>query len=106
MATKTWNLSGGGSWSTGGNWSPPGVPTATDDVIIGPTKSNSVVSIGAPAAANSVKISTSAATLAVGTSSLTLTSNLATALNIAAGHITIAGGQITDPGGLTLASGT
>ena len=33
-ATKTWNNTSGGSWATGSNWTPSGVPATDDDVII------------------------------------------------------------------------
>jgi hypothetical protein len=32
--SKTWNLAGDGSWNTAGNWTPSGVPTATDVVCL------------------------------------------------------------------------
>jgi hypothetical protein len=43
-ATKTWNNTAGGSWATGGNWSPAGVPAANDDIII-PAFSGSTTAI-------------------------------------------------------------
>src|SRR5438128_10556191 len=32
--TKTWNQTAGGNWATATNWTPNGVPTATDVVLI------------------------------------------------------------------------
>ncbi len=33
-ATKTWNNLAGGSWATGTNWTPNGVPANNDDIVI------------------------------------------------------------------------
>jgi hypothetical protein len=40
MATKTWASSGSSSWNTAGNWSPSGVPGASDDVVFNATSTN------------------------------------------------------------------
>ncbi len=39
-AVKTWTNTAGGAWTTAGNWSPNGVPTLGDDVILLPLLDN------------------------------------------------------------------
>jgi hypothetical protein len=34
MTAKTFTNTSGGTWDVGTNWTPPGVPAATDDVFI------------------------------------------------------------------------
>ncbi len=48
--TKTWNNSSGGAWNFVNNWSPAGVPGASDDVIIGTTNGAYTVTIDSPGA--------------------------------------------------------
>ena len=115
MATKTWKGSGStsrptnGSWNRSSNWSPSGVPAAGDGVIIGGGGTYTLtLNVAATPNLNSLTISDSGATLAIGTSTLNVTGTSPTfsAINVTAGHITIAGGKINDTGGLALASGT
>ena len=108
MALKTWKGSGStsapksGTWSKSSNWSPFGVPLAGDSVVIGGHSTYTLtLNVATTPILNSLTISDSGATLAVGTSTL----NVAGTSNVSLGHITIAGGKINDAGGLTLASG-
>lgn len=53
-AQKTWTGAGDSLWSSGGNWSPSGVPTASDNVVF--TNVGTVVTPGAGAVNNSVDV--------------------------------------------------
>ena len=64
--TKTWSGPPNGDWFTAANWTPVGVPTATDDVCIGAGAS---VVIGGTASANTLE-SSGTVTLRAGTLSL------------------------------------
>jgi len=44
-ATKTWNKTNGGTWSTSSNWSPSGAPAAGDSVIINSDQSSNIISV-------------------------------------------------------------
>src|SRR6266567_2878562 len=106
MATKNWKGPGGtatpksGNWSKTGNWSPSGVPGAGDDVVLGGS-STYTLTLNVSATVNSLTISDSGATLAIGTSTLTV----AGTINDQSGQITIAGGKIS-AGSLALVSAT
>ena len=126
--TKTWtnnNGSGDGRWLTASNWSPAGVPTATDVVEIGVTdQTSNYCTIDGAAIAQSITLGNSftnnptleiksGATLTIGSASTTdygttlylnngsLTGNGSLAVS---GQINFNGGQLTGPGGLTINS--
>lgn len=107
MAQKTWKGSGStsspksGNWNKSSNWSPSGVPLAGDSVVLAGHSTYTLTLNVATPNLNSLTINDLGATLAVGTSTLTVTGTSSVSL----GHITIAGGKIS-AGGLTLASGT
>src|SRR6266567_1977988 len=106
MATKNWKGPGGtatpksGNWSKTGNWSPSGVPGAGDDVVLGGS-STYTLTLNVSATVNSLTISDSGATLAIGTSTLTV----AGTIDDQSGQIKIAGGKIS-AGSLALVSAT
>jgi hypothetical protein len=60
LAGKAWTGALGAAWHQAGNWSPPGVPTATDDVTIPATAHDPVLST-ADAAVHSLRIQPGAA---------------------------------------------
>jgi hypothetical protein len=113
MATKTWkgpststSKPSSGNWNKSSNWSPSGVPVAGDAVILGGSSTYTVtLNIAITPNLNSLSISDSGATLAIGTATLNVTGASSSAINVTAGHISIAGGKINDAGGLALASG-
>ena len=43
LSSVTWVGSNGGDWDTATNWSPVGVPTATEDVVISPSSAETIV---------------------------------------------------------------
>ncbi|HEV2334678.1 MAG TPA: hypothetical protein VGS13_04220 [Stellaceae bacterium] len=109
MATKTWKGPSGstatpksGNWSKSSNWSPSGVPGTTDDVFLDGS-STYTLTLNVSATVNSLTVNDSNATLAIGTSTLTVTG--ASGINDQSGHITIAGGKI-NAAGLAVASAT
>lgn len=55
-ANKTWNGTSGTNWNTAANWTPSGVPTATEGVLIPNTTNKPIVSGGATALACSLNI--------------------------------------------------
>ncbi len=44
-ATKTWNRTTGGVWTTAGNWTPNGAPATGDSVIINSTQSANITAV-------------------------------------------------------------
>ena len=112
MATKIWT--GGGSlsspqsgvWATKTNWSPVGIPAAGDDVVINGAGSYTISLSANTASLNSLTISNTGATFAIGSFTLRVTGGAASAINLQSGQITISGGTINDAGGIALASGT
>ncbi|OIN61041.1 beta strand repeat-containing protein [Arsenicibacter rosenii] len=56
LAQKTWISSGSGSWNTAGNWSPNGVPTASDEVVIPAGTATPVIESGVTALAKYVEV--------------------------------------------------
>jgi autotransporter-associated beta strand protein len=55
-ATKTWNKTNGGAWSTATNWTPNVVPVAGDDVIINSAQSANITAVP-PITLNSLTVS-------------------------------------------------
>src|SRR5258708_19913522 len=88
MATKTWTGALSTDWNTAGNWSPPGVPASTDDVLIGTTANSPTLSVSGTTV-NSITIS--------GTDTLTLDPVISPGL-AATNGITL-----SSPGGTTAA---
>ncbi|KGO88865.1 T9SS sorting signal type C domain-containing protein [Flavobacterium suncheonense] len=80
-ANKTWNGSAGTNWNTAANWTPAGVPTATQGVLIPNTVNKPVINGGAAAAACNLNIQ-SGATLTVNPANTITVTN---AVTIAAG---------------------
>ena len=66
MTAKTFTNAGGGSWETGTNWNPTGIPMATDDVTIDTSVLGTyTVTIGATEDPDSVTLSNALATLLI-----------------------------------------
>jgi hypothetical protein len=66
MTAKTFTNAGGGSWETGANWNPHGVPIATDDATIDTSMPGTfTVTIGATEDPDSVTLSNALATLLI-----------------------------------------
>ena len=55
-ANKTWNGTSGTNWNTAANWTPSGVPTATEGILIPNTANKPIVSSGTAALACSIFI--------------------------------------------------
>ncbi len=55
-ANKTWNGTSGTNWNTAANWTPSGVPTATEGILIPNTTNKPIVSSGTAALACSIFI--------------------------------------------------
>src|SRR5262249_30352261 len=70
--TKTW-VGGSGSWETAASWSPSGVPTSSDDAVIGGSPSIST----ADAAVGSLNLT---GTLTIGGRTLTVGSQAASTI--------------------------
>ena len=79
-ATKTWNKTTGGAWTTAGNWT-GGVPVAGDDVIINSDQSGNITAVPT-ITLNSLTVSGSA-TLSAASSGNTIT--ISTTFSVAAG---------------------
>ena len=103
LAAVSWIAVGDGNWNTAANWSPPGVPGASDDVTISPA---AAVTVTIPSGYNAaVKSLTTDGndTLLIAGGSLTVTAN-----SSLAGPLSMTGGSLTASGaGVTLqANGT
>ncbi len=102
MASNSWITPVSGDWSTAGNWS-AGVPTASQDVLIG-TDGTYTVTASGPTSAGSITLDAAGATLDAGGSfGNTNTLALGGLLQIQAGTLAlggvIAGGTIETTGG-------
>lgn len=82
--TKTWVAAAGAtdqSWGTATNWSPSGVPAATDDVVIAQVQSGTavdVITLSATASCNSLTMG-DASYLSLGTKTLTVANSMSVA---------------------------
>src|SRR5260370_14615140 len=94
MATKTWTGALSTDWNTAGNWSPPGVPASTDDVLIGTTANSPTLSVSGTTV-NSMTIS--------GTDTLTLDPVISPGLTVTNGITLSSGGGISGGGTLVAA---
>lgn len=83
-ANKTWNGSAGTNWNTAANWTPAGVPTAGQGVLIPNTVNKPLISGGAAAAACALNIQSGA----------TLTVNPGNTLTVTNGVTIAAGGDL------------
>src|SRR5215212_2540634 len=55
--TKNWvNTSADGNWGTASNWSPAGVPTSVDDVVVGSDQTAGNVLVNVNASVNTLNI--------------------------------------------------
>ena len=70
--TKTWTVTTSNDWNVGTNWSPAGVPTSVNDVIITNTTNKPTISAGYDALAKTVEVQTSAILTLANTGSLTI----------------------------------
>ena len=80
-ANKTWNGSTGTNWNAAANWTPSGVPTATEGILIPNTTNKPIVSGGVPAVACSVNIQSGGLLTVNAANAITVTN----AVNVAAG---------------------
>ena len=118
LATKTWKTTGTTAWATAANWNPASVPGSTDDIVINsggtqPTISNSTdttissLTVGSGATltftgteiltlkgAGSTKGLSNSGTIALGSSTITVTSASGAIVNN--GTISISGGTLSD----------
>lgn len=80
-ANKIWNGSAGTNWNTAANWTPSGIPNATEGVLIPNTVNKPIVNGGAAAQACSVTIQTGGTLTINPANTITVTN----AVSIAAG---------------------
>ncbi len=74
-ATKTWNTTTGGAWTTASNWNPSGAPATGDDVVINTAQSASISAMPS-ISLNSLDVSaTCRIEAAVSGNTLTITGN-------------------------------
>ena len=104
MASKSFGNLLGGSWETGANWNPSGVPAVSDDALIA-LAGTYTVTIGAVEAPNSVTLNAATATLSIGTggellgSPLTINAGTLALTGIILGSTVINSGVFTPAGG-------
>jgi hypothetical protein len=97
MTAKTFTNTGGGSWETGTNWNPAGVPGTTDDATIDTTVPGIYsVTIGAAEDPDSVTLNDALATLLINSTGALDGGPL----TVSAGTVTAAG--VLDPSSITL----
>ena len=101
MATYTWTSPVSGDWSTTTDWTPNGLPGASDHVTIAASGAVYTVTVDTAEAAGALTLDASTATLAVN-SSLTLAGLLA----LDAGTLDLNGGGTINGGTLALDGGT
>ena len=80
-ANKTWNGTSGTNWNTAANWTPSGVPVATEGILIPNTTNKPIISGGTVAVACSVNIQSGGLLTVNAANSITVTN----AVNVAAG---------------------
>ncbi len=100
-SVKTWISSAGGLWNTAGNWSPAGVPTDLNDVVIGDGCINCTVTLDTNATVASLSLGGSSTKQTLSISGNTLTLNNASSINTN-GILNHSSGTITGPGSLTV----
>ena len=88
LSTVTWVGTNGGNWDTAANWSPAGVPTSGDSVVIEPSSAETIVH-----------------DLSQTDSVLSLTTNSNATLNLSGGSLNIGSGSSTLGGPVTVDSG-
>jgi hypothetical protein len=110
-ATKTWvGAAGGGSWSTAANWSPASVPNNTDDIVINAgTSAMSFTGMSSQTIATlTINGTTGSVTWTSGASTLTISGNFVSAVNVTTGVISIStagtGSNIASGKTLTISS--
>ncbi len=106
MVAKTFTLAGGGSWETGANWTPTGVPGAADDASLTNALTGTyTVSMSATEGPNSITINDPTATLSVLGTGIVLGSPIA--LNAGTFALTgqVLGSTITAAGGVFAGAG-
>jgi hypothetical protein len=90
--TKTWvggNAGGVTNWNIAANWSPSGVPTNTDDVVINIGTNDPIISSGVNAVAKSVSLTVLNSGLTVNSgASLTVSSSAGSTISVALGTLT------------------
>ena len=87
LSTVTWVGTNGGDWDAAANWSPAGVPTSGDDVVIKPSSAQTITHTQNQA-----------------DSVLSLTTNSYATLDLTAGSLTVGNGTSTFGGPITVGS--
>jgi hypothetical protein len=91
MTAYTWSTGTSGNWTIGGDWTPTGFPQATTDTATISAAGTYTVSLDAKETIGGLTLSSSGATLALGTQTL----NIFGDGNVTAGTITMAGGALS-----------
>src|SRR5260221_325723 len=107
MAIKTWTGLSSTDWNDPGNWSPPGIPGSSDDVVIGTTANSPA--LGASTTVNTITINgsdtlalTASATVLTVTSGVTLSSSGGiSGTGTLAASVTTSGGTLEVTGAIT-----
>ncbi len=100
LVTKSWNNAAGGNWSVTTNWSPNGVPAATDDAVI-TLAGTYTVTLNVSSQVASLTVGGSSGTQTLSMSANTLTLDGASTIN-SFGALTENGGTIAGAGNLTI----
>ncbi len=98
----SWNV-GTGNWGTPGNWSPPQVPTATDDVVIAANGANTTftVTVNVAASANGLTLGGGSGIQTLAMAAQTLTLNATSTVN-SNGVLALSGSTLGGTGNLTI----
>jgi len=100
FAQKTWTGTSSTVWNTANNWSPSGIPTSSDDVIIPVAPTNQPVISGSTGVCKNLTIN-AGASLGISATTLNNASLMASGNATISGALTI-GGQVAKTGKLTV----
>ena len=94
-ATKTWVATAAGTWGTAGNWSPAGIPVATDDILFNSTSAFNCTIGGSVNPVNSITIASGYTGVIDNTSASSISITGAAGFSQSAGSFYMADGQTT-----------
>lgn len=98
--TRTWRTGVNGDWNIAANWTPSGVPTATDAVCLNPLKSAYIVTVSGLTTVSSITVNAPATLVATPpTGGTSLTASIGVLIG-AGGEMQLGGGQALVTGAL------